>query len=177
MRRLRALVDRAVFRVWRRSPLFVRLFAIRRATPSYAVGAMCVIERADGALLLVRNSYRMGWGLPGGFLKRGEAPVDAVRREIREEVGVDIDLDDNPKVVVDPSLRRVDVIFTGRPAGLSMADVGPAPRSTEILEVKWFPATALPELQVEAAAALIEVGRSKRPPASPDSPGQLGVSG
>ncbi len=163
-RRVRGVLERALFRVWRRAPLFARQFLIRRATPTFSVGAMCVVERADGALLLVRNAYRPGWGLPGGFLKRGETPVEAVRREVQEEVGVEVELDDNPKVVVDARLRRVDVIFTGRPAGFSLADVGPAPRSTEIVEVQWFPAAELPDLQPESTSALIEVGRSKRPP-------------
>ncbi len=163
VRALRDGVARALFRTWRRTPLVVRLFVIRRATPSFHVGAMCVIERSDGALLLVRNTYRTGWGFPGGFLKRGETPIDAARRETEEEVGVEVELDDNPKVVVDPAMRRVDVIFTGRSKGTG-AGGGPTPRSTEIVDVRWFPPTDLPELQKEAVTALIELGRSHRPP-------------
>jgi ADP-ribose pyrophosphatase YjhB (NUDIX family) len=123
------------------------------------VGAICVIERADGALLLVRNSYRPGWGFPGGFLKRGESPDEGARRETREEIGVDIVLDPNPKVVVEAGTRRVDVIFTGRPAAAGAGDA-PRPRSPEILEVRWFPATELPDLQAEAASAMLEIGRA-----------------
>jgi ADP-ribose pyrophosphatase YjhB (NUDIX family) len=156
-------VQRLGFRTWRQLPLAVRLFVIRRATPSFNVGAICVIDRADGALLLIRNSYRSGWGFPGGFLKRGETPDDAVRREIREEVGVDLVIDENPKVVVDPALRRVDVIYTGRPGDTERAP-SPRPTSPEVLEAKWFPAAELPDLQPEAVSALIELGRSQRPP-------------
>jgi ADP-ribose pyrophosphatase YjhB (NUDIX family) len=150
------------FRTWGRLPGAVRSFLIHRGTPSFHVGAICVIERADGALLLVRNSYRRGWGFPGGLLNRGEAPFDAARRETHEEVGVDVVLDDNPKVVVDPHHRRVDVIFTGQQrAG---EDQPARPRSPEILEARWFPVDALPDLQPEAVAALIELGRAQRPP-------------
>jgi ADP-ribose pyrophosphatase YjhB (NUDIX family) len=152
-------LQRLGFRTWRRLPLAVRLFVVRRATPSFHVGAICVIERADGALLLIRNSYRTGWGFPGGFLKRGESPADAARRETREEVGVDVVLDPNPKVVVEAGMRRVDVIFTGRAADEDAAD--PQPRSPEILEARWFPSTALPDLQVEATSAMIELGRAQ----------------
>jgi 8-oxo-dGTP diphosphatase len=160
---LRDRLERALFRAWGRTPLPVRLFVVRRATPSFHVGALCVIERADGALLLVRNAYRKGWGFPGGFLKRGETPLDAARRETGEEVGVDVELDHDAKVVVDPEMRRVDVIFTGRSRADSGAP-GPTPRSTEIVDVGWFLPTALPDLQKETVTALIQLGRSHRPP-------------
>jgi 8-oxo-dGTP pyrophosphatase MutT (NUDIX family) len=40
----------------------------------------------------VRHTYgdRRAWELPGGGVKRGESPLDAVRREAREEVGADL---------------------------------------------------------------------------------------
>jgi ADP-ribose pyrophosphatase YjhB (NUDIX family) len=162
---------RAAYRAWGRLPLAVRQFIIRRGTPSYHVGAICVIERSDGALLLVRNTYRKAWGFPGGFLKRGEDPAAAVRRETCEEIGVDVVVDVDPKVVVEPGYRRVDVIFRGRPVDAEAASSGaPTPRSPEIVEARWFPATELPDLQPEAVDALIQLGRSYRPLLSGEQP-------
>jgi len=144
-------------------PRRLRLTVVRLMTPSFRVGAICVVERADGALLLVRHSYRRGWGFPGGLLKRGEAAIDAAAREALEEIGLMLDLQDNPKVVVDPRYRRVDVIYsTVLPDGTDPAE--PSPRSPEILEVRWFPPDGLPRLGNEAAGALVELGRAKRPP-------------
>jgi 8-oxo-dGTP diphosphatase len=40
------------------------------------------------ALLLVRTSYRRGWHLPGGGVRRGEMPETAARRELAEEIGL-----------------------------------------------------------------------------------------
>ena len=40
------------------------------------------------ALLLVRSSYRIGWHLPGGGVRRGEMPEAAARRELAEEIGL-----------------------------------------------------------------------------------------
>jgi 8-oxo-dGTP pyrophosphatase MutT (NUDIX family) len=39
-------------------------------------------------LLLVRPSYRFGWHLAGGSLRRGETPETAARRELAEEIGL-----------------------------------------------------------------------------------------
>jgi 8-oxo-dGTP diphosphatase len=44
----------------------------------------------DGRLLCVRESYRPRLGLPGGGLNAGETPAAAARRELFEEVGLDL---------------------------------------------------------------------------------------
>ena len=52
-----------------RLPRRMRRFAVRRVAPSFRVGAMCFVERDDGALLLVRHAYRSNWGVPGDFTR------------------------------------------------------------------------------------------------------------
>jgi 8-oxo-dGTP diphosphatase len=110
-------------------------------------------------VLLVRQSYRKSWAFPGGLLKRNEDPIDAAARELQEELGITVELEDNPKVVVDARSRRVDVIYRTQFAG----DDEPSPRSAEILEVRWFAPNALPTVQRETAAALVALGRADRP--------------
>jgi 8-oxo-dGTP pyrophosphatase MutT (NUDIX family) len=54
-------------------------------------GVKCVLLN-QGRVLLVRHTYGdPRWDLPGGSLKRGELPVDAARREMSEELGVEIE--------------------------------------------------------------------------------------
>ena len=48
----------------------------------------------DGKLLLVRQSYRKTYSLPGGTVGRKEAPEAAACRELREEVGLDVQMDE-----------------------------------------------------------------------------------
>lgn len=159
-------------RVFRRLPVQARRRVVRTIAPGYTVGAMCFIEREDGALLLVRLSYRRRWGVPGGLLKRGEEPVDAARREVLEEVGVDIDLTGEPAVVVDAAARRVDLVFRARlSAGEDPADA--IPGSPEIVEARWFPIDGLPELQHETSGALVALARSSRSPQAVPLPPEL----
>jgi 8-oxo-dGTP diphosphatase len=156
-----------LYHLYARLPPKARRLIVRTIAPSYTVGAMCFIERSDGALLLVRHSYRQRWGVPGGLLERGEAMEDAARREAMEEVGLRIELASVPAVVVDPAPQRVDTIFRCRLApGVDPASARPA--SPEIVEFRWFAQDHLPELQFETASALVELGRREieagRPP-------------
>ena len=167
-------LHRLALQVFRRLPVRARRRVVRTIAPGFTVGAICVIERPDGAVLLVRQTYRKAWGIPGGLLKRGESPEDAALREVAEEVGLAIELVGEPAVVVDEEARRVDVIFRAQPA--ASADPGDAtPRSPEITEAGWFPVDALPELQFETSGALVALARSARSPQAVPLPADVPV--
>jgi 8-oxo-dGTP pyrophosphatase MutT (NUDIX family) len=152
-------VDNAAYalflRAFGRLPRRLRRALIHLGAPSYSVGAMCLIEGDDGQVLLVRQSYRDGWGAPGGLLRRGEALKVGARREAKEEVGVDVETVGDPIVTIDVKARRVDVIFLCR-LQPPVPDVV-APNSVEIVEARWFPKDGLPTMQRETAAAVRRV--------------------
>jgi 8-oxo-dGTP pyrophosphatase MutT (NUDIX family) len=53
------------------------------------IGARAVVVDASGRVLLVRHSYGTLWYLPGGGVEKGEGPAAGLRRELREEVGIE----------------------------------------------------------------------------------------
>jgi 8-oxo-dGTP diphosphatase len=168
-------VQRVLLQVWRWIPRVGRRWLVRLMAPSFTVGAACVIERGDGSILLVRLVYREAWGLPGGLIKRREDVARCARREVREEVGLGIDLVGPPAVVVDSRPQRVDVIYRARLApGQDPADARAT--SVEIREARWFPADDLPRLQHEAVAALIALGSSAAAGVAIAEPGGRGES-
>jgi ADP-ribose pyrophosphatase YjhB (NUDIX family) len=136
---------------------------VRTIAPAFTVGSICVIQRSDGAVLLVRLSYRRSWGLPGGLLKRGETPAEAARREVAEESSLEVELLGEPAVVVDAEARRVDVVFAARLAPGVDPDAA-RPSSPEIVELAWFPADSLPDLQFEASGAMVALARRRVAP-------------
>lgn len=167
-----ARLHRLALSVYRRLPVWARRRVVRTIAPSFTVGAMGFVERHDGWLLLARLSYRRRWGVPGGLLERGEAPADALVREVREETGLAVQTVGEPAVVVDAEARRVDVIFRARLAPGQDPSVA-APGSPEILEVRWFSPDDLPELQHETSGALVALARSSRSPQAVPLPAHL----
>lgn len=142
---------------YRRLPVGLKRWLAGWLTPSFQVAAGSVVQRGDGAILLVRHSYRRGWGIPGGFVKRREHPWDAAAREATEELGISIEAEGDPIVIVSPEDRRILVAY---PARLLADDSSPdpSPQSPEITETAWFARQDLPRLQVDVVHAVRELG-------------------
>lgn len=56
------------------------------------VSADVLLRDEAGRVLLVKPTYKPGWDLPGGMAEANEAPDDAARRELAEELGLDVTL-------------------------------------------------------------------------------------
>ncbi|MFY1672698.1 NUDIX domain-containing protein [Plantactinospora sp. WMMB334] len=67
------------------------------ATPRVAAGALFFDD--EGRVLLVKPHYKDHWDIPGGYVEPGESPRAACIREVREELGLSIDL--GPMLVID----------------------------------------------------------------------------
>jgi len=54
------------------------------------VSADVMLRDERGRILLVDPKYKPDWDLPGGMAEANEPPADAVRRELREELGLEL---------------------------------------------------------------------------------------
>jgi 8-oxo-dGTP diphosphatase len=130
-------------RVWRGSPVFVRRAGVWLTQPRFAVTAGAVVSDERGRVLLLRHVLRKGsgWGIPGGFLAAGEQPEEAVRRELREETGLELDAAELAFVRTLPGVRQVEIIFRCR---MRAAALGALEKGFEIDRAEWFARDALP---------------------------------
>src|SRR5256886_13377462 len=70
----------------------VRRRVSRLGQSRFTVTTAAFIFDDDGRILLLEHVFRpdSGWGVPGGFLTRGEQPEAGLRRELREEIGIEV---------------------------------------------------------------------------------------
>lgn len=119
----------------------------------YTAGAMCVVERHNGDLLVVRPGYRAGHGFPGGFIKPREEPIQALRRELSEEIDMVVVATDLVLVesYMSEGRRHSEHLYTTTVADHPVSKR----RRREIREADWYPVDRLPPLQPEAREALV----------------------
>lgn len=127
--------------IWRMLPGRIRRLGVRLVEPTYTLTAGVVVVDDRGWVLLARHVYRTGsgWGIPGGFVERGEQPDEAARRELREELDLEVTGLRLAFVRTLSRARQVEVLFTARTAST------PRPTGHEIAEVAWFDPASLPD--------------------------------
>ncbi|MDA1360850.1 NUDIX hydrolase [Glycomyces luteolus] len=62
--------------------------------PKHLAAAGALFTDTAGRVLVVKPNYRDHWLFVGGQLEEGETPEQACRREVKEEIGVDVELGD-----------------------------------------------------------------------------------
>ena len=67
--------------------------------PTMFGAAAALFTNPAGRVLLVKPNYRDHWSLPGGILEHGEPPHEGCRREVEEELGLQIT--PGPLLIVD----------------------------------------------------------------------------
>jgi ADP-ribose pyrophosphatase YjhB (NUDIX family) len=115
------------------------------ANPKPTASALVVDEA--GRILLTRRAiepFKGDWDLPGGFVDEGEHPLDAVRRELREETGLEVEPLEFFGVFMDryggdsTAQSTLNLLWTARVVG------GEANAADDVDELGWFGPDELP---------------------------------
>lgn len=100
--------------LFKKLPKNIQLFIMRIFQNQFLVGVTGVIFNKKDEVLLFKHTYRQqAWSLPGGYLKAGEHPAEALEREIKEESGLVVSADDMLKTRTDRDGSRLDMCFVG----------------------------------------------------------------
>jgi len=114
--------------------------AVKLTVPRQRVGVALVAFNEANEVFMLRHVFHpyFQWGLPGGWLKKNEAPEAGVLRELREETGLTAVL--GPAVSISHSLQppHIGIAYVGQ------LNAGQVQLSHEIIEACWYALDSLP---------------------------------
>ncbi len=134
------------------------------ASSKPTAGALCV---DDGRVLLARRAiepFQGFWDIPGGFLDEGEDPLEGLRRELKEETGLEIEPEHFLGIWMDryggdsTAEATLNLYWTAR-----VVD-GQAAPADDVSELRWFDRDELPaadELAFENVPLVLAAWRDK----------------
>lgn len=131
-------------------PYTLRRGAFRLIQPNFTVSVAVVITDEEGRVLLLDHVWRpgSGWGVPGGFINHQEQPEDAIRREIKEEVN--LELLDLELVWIRTIGSHFEVLYQARAVGEMILE------KKEIRSAEWFHQHQIPGSMPATQRAMVD---------------------
>lgn len=117
------------------------------------VGVPVIIRNSKGEILLGKRNkhmltYPSTWGLPGGLPEYGEKLEDTAKREVKEELGVDIEIIKRSTnihehlPIKECKIHSIDVVYYAK-----IIKGIPKPKD-ETSEVKWFKSSEIKDMNL-----------------------------
>ncbi|MFF8836061.1 NUDIX hydrolase [Streptomyces sp. NPDC015130] len=117
-----------------------------------------VVRNSDGRLLLIHRTDNELWALPGGGHDIGERIGETAVREVKEETGIEVEVDNIVGLYSDPDhvlayddgevRQQFSICFRAHPVGGSLRT------SSESKEVRWVNPADLDDLDIHPSMRL-----------------------
>ena len=128
--------------------------------PRHSVSVSGVITDDHGRALLIQRHDNHHWEPPGGVLELDEAIEDGLRREIREETGLDIEPDTLTGVYQNMNRGIIALVFRCKVTG------GELTTNDEVTDFRWADESNIRELASQAyAVRILDALRANTAPA------------
>lgn len=116
----------------------------------------------EGNILLSQRAvepFKNKWDIPGGYMEEKETPEDALRREMKEEISVEIE-HIRLFAVIGPTyypfagqeLYNTDIYYVADPTGDPTPKIG-----SDVARIDWFSPDKLPDMAFESNVKAIKM--------------------
>lgn len=134
-----------------------QLSIMRIFQDQFLIGVTGIIFNEKDQVLLFKHTYRQtDWSLPGGYIKSKEHPYEGLEREIEEESGLVVSVEDQLKLRTDRTSSRLDLTLLGTFIG------GEFRKSHEVVEFGFFSFDDLPLISKSQLLQIEQAIRLKR---------------
>ena len=96
----------------------------------------CIILK-DGKVLLIYEKIGQYWGFPKGHIENNETEIETAKREVKEEVGLDVEIDKEKRYelnyITDKGIDKTTVLYIAKPKSEKVVM-----QESEVEEVQWY---------------------------------------
>ncbi|MEU1901723.1 NUDIX domain-containing protein [Nocardiopsis dassonvillei] len=101
----------------------------RSSPPLHSVSVAGAVIREDGRMLVIKRRDNGNWEPPGGVLELDESPQEGVVREVLEETGIHVEVEQLTGVYKNIHRGVIALVFRCKPSG---GEEGPTPEATAV---------------------------------------------